>query len=44
MIMRGQRSIDEMLEAVQVTRDPALVRTIFSNLDSFSGRFSIVEP
>jgi alkyl sulfatase BDS1-like metallo-beta-lactamase superfamily hydrolase len=43
-VLRGECSIDAMLEAVQVTGDPGLVRTIFSNLDSFSGRFSIVEP
>jgi alkyl sulfatase BDS1-like metallo-beta-lactamase superfamily hydrolase len=43
-VLRGERTIDEMLAAVEVTGDPTILRTIFSNLDVFTGRFGIVEP
>jgi alkyl sulfatase BDS1-like metallo-beta-lactamase superfamily hydrolase len=43
-VLRGERTIDEMLNAVEVTGDPTILRTIFSNLDVFTGRFGIVEP
>lgn len=43
-VLRGERSIDDMLDAVNVTGDPSVVRVIFSNLDTFSGLFGIVEP
>ena len=43
-VLRGERTIDEMLAAVEVTGDPTILRTIFSNLDMFTGRFGIVEP
>jgi alkyl sulfatase BDS1-like metallo-beta-lactamase superfamily hydrolase len=43
-VLRGERTIDEMLEAVKVTGNPTILRTIFSNLDVFTGRFGIVEP
>lgn len=43
-VLRGERTIDEMLAAVKITGDPTILRTIFSNLDVFTGRFGIVEP
>ena len=43
-VLRGERTIDEMLATVKVTGDPTILRTIFSNLDMFTGRFGIVEP
>lgn len=43
-LLRGDRTIDEMLDSVTVNGDPTVLQTIFSNLDVFTGRFGIVEP
>ena len=43
-MLRGERTIDEVIDSVDVKGDPTILRTIFSNLDMFSGRFGIVEP
>ena len=43
-LLRGERTIDDVLVDVDVNGDPSILRTIFSNLDVFSGRFGIVEP
>lgn len=43
-LLRDERTIDELFDDAEVNGDPSILRTIFSNLDVFSGRFGIVEP
>ena len=43
-VLRGERSVNDMLDSIEVTGDTGLIRSIFSSLDTFSGLFGIVEP
>jgi alkyl sulfatase BDS1-like metallo-beta-lactamase superfamily hydrolase len=43
-VLRGERSIEELLESAEVTGNREILLALFKNLETFSGIFGIVEP